>query len=141
MSVVFNFSPMAIFPIPFSTFVSSDETYSGFFIPFFKTECIFLMRPEQFFPVSQLIGLLIHTLRSCWHQLYLLYPVWFKPFLFFYYFSQLDINSSLTNNFSCQGFFGFLHLLSELLVFLPHFLPVLIFCIKVIGYVSLLRLK
>lgn len=49
MSVVFNFSPMAIFPIPFSTFVSSDEIYSLFFKPFFTTEYIFLMRTDRFF--------------------------------------------------------------------------------------------
>lgn len=100
ISIVFSFSP--VFLIPFFTFVSSDGTHPGFSKLFFKMEYIFLMRSDWFFPMSQITGLLIHPRVKLAATVSSWSTFGSNPFCFsFFYFSQLDISSSLTNNFSC----------------------------------------
>ena len=97
MSIVFNFPPMYIFPIPFFTFVSSDGTHSGFTIRFFKIEYVFIMRSDWFYPVSQVLSCVLnhravnspqgHVSSTCFPFFYLVQTL---SVLFF--FSQSDIN-------------------------------------------------
>lgn len=131
---------MAVFFIPFLTFISSDE-HTGFSIPFFKIEYTFLMTSDWCLPNKQVCSCVSNltainlpqshvssaaspfsTSGSNPESSFLLFPIKYQL---------------LTDNFSyVNSCFGVLHPRFKSLVFLPYLLPVIIFYMRVTDHVS-----